>query len=94
VEAMSRDCSVQKLYRRGERPVAGRVQRFEGRYTEHVSWLRNPVFASVVLKASLLFFVQERAQMGAEIGAQPKGSHLEPEWLPIRWPGIKGIDAS
>lgn len=44
--------------------------------TEHISWLPNPMFASVVPTALLLFFVQEWPQMGAEIGTQPEGSHL------------------
>lgn len=59
-----------------------------------LSRLPNPGVASIDPRALLLFFVQQRPQIGAGTGTQPKGSHLSIGWPHIRWPGIQDTDAS
>lgn len=53
-ESNEQGCSAQKLYGRGDRPVAGW---YKGLREE--TQLPNPMFASTVPIASLLVFVQE-----------------------------------
>ena len=74
--------------------VAGRVQRCEGRYTEHVIMAVKSRGHDYLPRALMLFFVQQRPQIGAETGTQPKGSHLSIRWPHIRLPGIQDTDAS
>lgn len=60
-ESNEQGCSVQKLYGRGDRPVAGRYKDLS-----EETQLPNPMFASTVPIASLLFFVQEWPRIGAD----------------------------
>lgn len=76
MKAMSRDCCVQKLHRSGERPVAGRGQRFEGGYTAHIilaakssAHFHGPHSITAILCTGM-------AMTGAKIGTQLMGGHL------------------
>ena len=54
--------------------VAGRVQRCEGRYTEHVIMAVKSRGLDYLPRSLLLFFVQQRPHIGAETGTQPKAA--------------------